>query len=122
MTRGNRCPFDTAVAVNLPQYRQETLKFELCDSLIATLQLITDNQQAQIITLENRLQTLQELNTAATAELDRKTKVNMDLFFEHQKLGIAYAKEKTWFKRNGRWVAFSAGIVAGSVATYYIVR
>ena len=122
MKYGDRCPFDTAVAINIGQYRNETLKFDLCDSLITALQIITDNQRQQISTFQNRVINLQELNIAYESEIERKSKVNADLFIEYQKMSMAYAKERTWFKRNGKWFAFGAGIVIGGIGTYYIVR
>jgi len=122
MKRGDRCPFDTAVSINIGQYRLETQKFDLCDSLIAACNLVTYNLSEQVTTFESRVINLQELNSAYEAEINRKTKVNNDLFIEYQKLSMAYAREKTWLKKNGKWIAFGAGLIGGAIGTYYIVR
>jgi len=120
MTRGQRMPFDTAVAINLPQYRLETVKFDICDSLIAALVLITDNQSKQIFTLEKRVLNLQELNAVCDAEIARKTKVNTDLYIEYQKLSIANAKMQKWHRK--KWIPFSIGVAAGTATTYMIFK
>ena len=122
MTKGQRSPFDTAVAINIGQYRVETMKFDLCDSLITTLQSITDNQQKQILTLEGRVSNLQILNGTYEMELERKALVNNQLLMEYDRLNKAYSKERTWFKRNGKWLWFGAGIIVGGTATYYVIR
>jgi len=122
MTKGQRSPFDTAVAVNIRQYRAETLKFDLCDSLITALQLITDNQNKQILILEKRVENLRELTAAYEAEITRKNAVNVDLMNEYGRLSKAYGKERTWLKRNGKWLWFGAGIIVGGTVTYYVVK
>jgi hypothetical protein len=122
MKKGSRCPFDAAVAVNLPQYRVESDKIDLCDSLILELNSMMNNLEKQIAVFENKCLNLNELNTAYENELIRKTKLNTDLFIEYQKLSIAYAKEKTWLKKNGKWFAFGAGVIVGIVGTHYIIN
>ena len=122
MTKGQRSPFDTAVAVNLPQYRLETLKFDLCDSLITALQSITDNQNKQIFLLEERVENLRELTAAYEAQITRKNAVNVDLMNEYGRLSKSYAKERTWFKRNGKWLCFGVGVAVGGTITYYIIK
>jgi len=122
MTKGQRLPFDTAVAINIVQYRAETMKFDLCDSLITTLQSITDNQQKQILTLEGRVSNLQELNGMFESELERRALVNERLLIEYHKLSRAYDKGRTWFKKNGKWIAFGAGVAVGAVGAYYILK
>ena len=122
MTKGQRSPFDTAVAVNIGQYRAETLKFDLCDSLITALQLITDNQSNLVSTLEKQVINLQELNAAYETEIERKNAVNVDLMNEYSRLSKAYSKERKWFKRNGKWLCFGVGVTVGGVVTYYIIK
>jgi len=122
MFKGDRCPFDTAVAVNVKQYRAETMKFDLCDSLITSLSNIVDNQEQQISTLERKALNLQILNGAYELEIERKTLVNNKLFVEYDKLNKAYANEQRWIKRNGIWFYFGAGFFIGTATTYYILK
>ena len=122
MTRGQRLPFDTAVAVNIVQYRAETMKFDLCDSLITALSHIVDNQNKQISILEGRVSNLQEFNSMFESEIARKALVNNNLLIEYNRLSKAYDKERTWFKRNGKWVYIGIGFAAGAVITHYIIN
>jgi hypothetical protein len=115
MKKGQRCPFDTAVAINIGQYRLETLKFDLCDSLVATF-------EAQLATFEREVATLREMNTNCETEIIRKNTVIEAYRIEYDIINKAYAREKTWFRKNEWWVGFGVGVVAGSVATYYIIR
>jgi len=121
MMKGQRLPFDTAVAVNIGQYRAETLKFDMCDSLITALSHIVDNQQKQVLTLEGRVSNLLILNGMYELELERRALVNEKLLIEYHKLSKAYDKERTWIKRNGKWIAFGVGVAIGA-GTYYILK
>jgi len=122
MIKGQRNPFDTAVAISIPQYRLETLKFDLCDSIIAALNMIVGNQEYLIKTLEKRVLNLQQLNELYEEEVERKVVMNEQLLNEYRNLNIAFQKQNTWLKKNGAWVAFGVGFVAGSVATYYVIK
>jgi len=122
MIKGQRNPFDTAVAISIPQYRLETLKFDLCDSLITALNQIVGNQEKLIYTLEKRVSNLNELNRGYIGELERKNIITEDLSNKYKTLWKLYEKENRWIKKNGAWVAFGAGLVAGSVATYYVIK
>jgi len=55
-------------------------------------------------------------------ELERKALVNNQLLMEYDKLNKAYSKERTWLKRNGKWLWFGAGIVVGGTVTYYVIK
>jgi hypothetical protein len=117
MIKGQRCPFDTAVAVNIGQYRLETLKFDLCDSLIVALNLIVDNQEQQISTLQRHFDNLYEATQLYRSELNRKTELNRKLLLEYDKL-----YQKTWLKKNGKWIAFGVGFAAGAAVTYHVIK
>lgn len=115
MTKGQLCPFDSAVAVRLDVYRLETKKLNLGDTIINNLK-----QQLALNT-----KTIQELNTQIYLRnemllIKDKQISDKDRTIELLSTNFYIKPKDTWFKRNERIIYFIGGIITGGGIIYLV--
>lgn len=115
MTKGQLCPFDSAVAVRLDVYRLETSKLNLGDTIINNLK-----QQLALNT-----KTIQELNTQIYLRnemllIKDKQISDKDRTIELLSTNFYIKPKDTWFKRNERTIYFIGGIITGGGIIYLV--
>ena len=116
MTKGQLCPFDSAVAVRLDVYRLETRKLNLGDTIINNLkqQLALNTKTIQELDIQIYLRNeMLLIKDKQISDKDRTIELLSTNF---------YIKPKdTWFKRNERIIYFIGGIITGG-GIIYLVR
>lgn len=115
MTKGQLCPFDSAVAVRLDVYRLETRKLNLGDTIINNLK-----QQLALNT-----KTIQELDTQIYLRnemllIKDKQIADKDRTIELLSTNFYIKPKDTWFKRNERTIYFIGGIITGGGIIYLV--
>lgn len=115
MTKGQLCPFDSAVAVRLDVYRLETRKLNLGDTIINNLK-----QQLALNT-----KTIQELDTQIYLRnemllIKDKQISDKDRTIELLSTNFYIKPKDTWFKRNERTIYFIGGIITGGGIIYLV--
>ncbi len=115
MTKGQLCPFDSAVAVRLDVYRLETRKLNLGDTIINNLK-----QQLALNT-----KTIQELDTQIYLRnemllIKDKQISDKDRTIELLSTNFYIKPKDTWFKRNERIIYFIGGIITGGGIIYLV--
>ncbi len=115
MTKGQLCPFDSAVAVRLDVYRLETRKLNLGDTIINNLK-----QQLALNT-----KTIQELDTQIYLRnemllIKDKQISDKDRTIELLSTNFYVKPKDTWFKRNERTIYFIGGIITGGGIIYLV--
>lgn len=115
MTKGQLCPFDSAVAVRLDVYRLETRKLNLGDTIINNLK-----QQLALNT-----KTIQELDTQIYLRnemllIKDKQISDKDRTIELLSTNFYIRPKDTWFKRNERTIYFIGGIITGGGIIYLV--
>ena len=115
MTKGQLCPFDSAVAVRLDVYRSETRKLNLGDTIINNLK-----QQLALNT-----KTIQELDTQIYLRnemllIKDKQISDKDRTIELLSTNFYIKPKDTWFKRNERIIYFIGGIITGGGIIYLV--
>ena len=115
MTKGQLCPFDSAVAVRLDIYRLETRKLNLGDTIINNLK-----QQLALNT-----KTIQELDTQIYLRnemllIKDKQISDKDRTIELLSTNFYIKPKDTWFKRNERTIYFIGGIITGGGIIYLV--
>ena len=115
MTKGQLCPFDSAVAVRLDVYRLETRKLNLGDSIINNLKRQLSLHSQSIESLNTRLYLNTEMLNIKDMQIAEKDKT-IELLTTN-----FYIKPKdTWFKRNERTIYFIGGMVLGGTGIFLI--
>lgn len=115
MTRGQVCPFDSAVAMQIDTYRLESRKINLADTIIANLKeqlLVKDKIVTSLqnrIVLRDRMIDLKELQLL---DKDKTIELLSKFYIE--------PKEPTWWESNKDIILFSGGIVVGG-SIFYIL-
>ena len=116
ITGGQECPFDTAVAIQINQYRVESESFNLCDSLIYDYQeyAISLERQSEIqdsLLAINKIKIKEKDNIISSkSELNNKLFIAYNVLYEE-----ATRKKKIWQRPE-----FFIGI--GTVIGYIIGR
>ena len=115
MTKGQLCPFDSAVAVRLDIYRLETRKLNLGDTIINNLK-----QQLAL-----NAKTIQELDTQIYLRnemllIKDKQISDKDRTIELLSTNFYIKPKDTWFKRNERTIYFIGGIITGGGIIYLV--
>lgn len=108
MTRGQLCPFDSAVAIRLDVYRLETQKLNLADTIINNLkaQLILNTQIVE--ELNKQLSFKNEIINIKDLQIADKDKT-----IESLTLGFYLQPKESWFKRNEKFLYFIGGLITG---------
>lgn len=115
MTKGQLCPFDTAVAIHVNTYRLESRKLNLGDGLISNLKEQLKVSMQVNASLSNQLDMNKEMLKVREQQLEMKNK-QMDLLINNY-----YPKPKdSWFRRNEKTIYFVGGIITGGLVVYVI--
>lgn len=116
MLKGERNPFDTAVAIHIDTYRLESKKFSLADTLIKSLKeqlvLSKEIEEQQGIRINNLL----SIQAIMKEQLDEKN-LTINRLTEMYK-----PKEETWWKRNQHTIYFIGGLLTGGGTVYLITK
>lgn len=116
MLKGERNPFDTAVAIHIDTYRMETEKFNLADILIKSLkqQLVlseeVERQQGM------RIVNLLEIRTVMEEQLAERARTIEQLTEMYR------PPDPTWWERNRHNVFFIGGVVTGGGVAYLLMK
>ncbi len=115
MTKGQLCPFDTAVAIRIDTYRLETRKLNLGDTIINNLK-----QQLALNT-----KTIQELDTQIylrneMLKIKDQQIADKDKTIELLAISFYIKPEESWFKRNQKVIYFIGGTVLGGTGVFLI--
>lgn len=117
LTLGQRCPFDTAVAVQIKTYRLESLKFQKGDSLISILKSRIQVSDSISADLKIRLMYSQSLVGLKNEELAVKIQT-----IETLKKELQYKPKTTWWDRNQKYVYFAAGFVTSGAVIHFATK
>lgn len=108
MSKGERCPFDTAVAIHIDTYRLESRKMKLADTMIvnlsdqvASLEGITGNLHLQLSFAADKIQ-LKEKEIRVKQE-------TIDALLRQ----MEYQPQPSWWERNHKPVLFIGGVGVG---------
>lgn len=115
MTRGQLCPFDTAVAIHVDTYRMESRKLNLADSVIANLQARLDVSIEATATLQSRLELDRELLKVREQQLAIKNKQMEALIANY-----TIKPKDTWWTRNERTIYLVGGMIGGGIIVYML--
>lgn len=114
------CPFDSAVAVHLPAYRLETLKFKSCDSIVACVDSMVRSYEMRIGHYEYALNYSYSLYEHEKAAVAIKEETIARLNDYNRDLNHALTSEERRNRRKWWWIA--GGVVVGGVVGYLIGR
>ncbi len=115
MTRGQLCPFDTAVAIHVDTYRMESRKLNLADSVIANLQARLDVSLEATAALQNRLELDRELLKVREQQIAMKNKQMEALIANY-----TIKPKDTWWTRNERTIYLVGGMIGGGIIVYML--
>lgn len=115
MTRGQLCPFDTAVAIHVDTYRMESRKLNLADSVITNLQARLDVSIEATASLQNRLELDQELLKVREQQIAMKNKQMEALIANY-----TIKPKDTWWTRNERTIYLVGGMIGGGIIVYML--
>lgn len=120
MTHGERCPFDTSVAIQIDTYRLESLKMKLADSLINSLTYQVQLSDSISYTLQKQLALSAIKGRIKEEELNTKQETIDKLLKQ-----LEYKPEPTWWDKYHKPAIFVGGVVVGiggSILLLKIVR
>lgn len=115
MTKGQLCPFDSAVAVRLDVYRLETRKLNLGDTIINNLKLQLALNTKTIQELDTQIYLRNEMLLIKDKQISDK-----DRTIELLSTNFYIKPKDTWFKRNERIIYFIGGIITGGGIIYLV--
>ncbi len=115
MTRGQLCPFDSAVAIHIDTYRLETMKLSLADSMIFNLESQLDVNIQANLSLKNQLELNKEMLKVREQQLEMKNR-QMDALIANYHV----KPPETWWTRNHKKVCFIGGLITGGVIVYMV--
>lgn len=90
--KGDLVPYDSAVIVNLPVYRQESVKFVLADSLISQQSLEISRLKVEISLISAKCDVLESNNEAYSEVLMRQSGLNAEMQSTLNDLSLSMAK------------------------------
>lgn len=117
MLKGQRCPFDSAVAIHIDTYRLESKKLNLADTIISNLkhQLLVKDELNLV--LQNKVNIHIQMLELKDSQLADKDKT-IELLHRYYKK----PKEPTWWDSNINIVLFSGGFVLGGSLLYILLK
>jgi len=115
MTKGQLCPFDSAVAVRLDVYRLETRKLNLGDTIINNLKQQLALNTKTIQELDAQIYLRNEMLLIKDKQISDK-----DRTIELLSTNFYIKPKDTWFKRNERIIYFIGGIITGGGIIYLV--
>lgn len=115
MTKGQLCPFDSAVAVRLDVYRLETRKLNLGDTIINNLKQQLALSTKTIQELDNQIYLRNEMLLIKDKQISDK-----DRTIELLSTNFYIKPKDTWFKRNERIIYFIGGVITGGGIIYLV--
>lgn len=117
MMKGDKCPFDSAVAVEISTYRLESSKFDACDIVIklsgeriSVLDSIITNQSQSIMIKDKLLSTKEE---------ELRIKQNTIIQLTTQIQGIP---KNTWWRKNQKYFYIASGFITGGAIVYFLKK
>lgn len=116
ITKGQLCPFDSAVAVRLDVYRLETRKLNLGDTIINNLkeQLAISAQSVDALNTQLTLRgEMLKIKDQQIADKDGTIELLTKNFY--------LKPDESWLKRNEKIIYFIGGLVAGG-GIFYIAK
>ena len=115
MTKGQLCPFDTAVAVRIDTYRLETRKLNLGDTIINNLKSQLALSAEKVASLNSQLSFRNEMLKIKDQQIADKDKT-----IELLTISFYIKPEESWFKRNQKVIYFIGGAVLGGAGVFLI--
>jgi hypothetical protein len=108
MTRGERCPFDSAVAIRLDVYRLEGRKMKLADTLITNLSYRAGIAEEMTVSLNRQLAYATGLLQVKEDVIFTKEATIRELLKQ-----MSYVPERSWWEKNNKPVLFIGGVAVG---------
>jgi hypothetical protein len=118
MGRGQTNPFDSAVAIHLPEYRKIRIKVLTADSLIQKLNIEINELTDFVIKSEQAKQILIEINDRHQKTIADKDKSIKGLHHDFNELLHQCNKKSVWW--NSRGAHFGGGAIASLVVIYVV--
>lgn len=112
LTKGQRCPYDTAVAIKIDTYRTETLKMETADSVIFRKSLEIAELRQFVLKSNKLFATQAEMYAQAITHIEIKDNTILELSNNFDNLMKTCNTKENWFKRNKLAVGFFTGFIA----------
>lgn len=116
MTKGERNPFDSAVAIRIDVYRTETLKMELADELIDNLNLQVRDYDKMVSSLSHRI-SLSDSILLVKDEIIRNKQLTINALLEK----VEYKPTKNWWEKNSKPILFISGLSVGITGAILVV-
>ena len=116
MTKGQLCPFDTAVAIRIDTYRLETRKLNLGDTIINNLKSQLALSTEKVESLNSQLSFRNEMLKIKDQQLEDKDKT-----IELLTISFYIKPDESWFKRNEKIIYFVGGLITGG-GIFYLVK
>jgi len=108
----DKCPFDTAVAIQINTYRAESRKLSLADSILSNFDKQIVEYKILNTQKDSALMFLYRINLLSDKEIDQKNRTINDLSSTFDKIVELNKKQNTWFNRNKLAIGFVSGIIA----------
>jgi len=115
MVMGEKCPFDTAVAIQITTYRMESKKMVMADSLISNMKLRIINCDSLRLLYFNNNNANISLLSIKTEEIKSK-----NITINRLKNELQYKQESNWWLRNKKYFVFVSGFISGGAVIHFI--
>lgn len=115
LLKDQKCPFDTAVGIQIKTYRMESKKMILGDSLIKNLKYqlqLSDSIQA-CLSRDSRVSV--QINGTLEETLKYRT-----LSIKMLELKLSLQPKDTWFNRNQKYIYFAAGFITSGAIIHFL--
>ena len=121
LRKGEKCPYDTAVAVRIDVYRIESQKLTICDQFINQQNKEIDSLKSFISNSEKIFIEQNNLYQLSLNHLSEKEKTIKELSENFDNLNALCSKKPSWINRNQFLIGLTTGI-ATTLLTIKIAR
>jgi hypothetical protein len=117
LRKGEKCPYDTAVATKIDVWRLESAKLTKADSLINQQNREIDSLKTFIISSEKIFAHQHQMYNLCLDNNEAKSRTIADLNKNFENLLAVCNKPKSWFERN----KFAVGLITGLSSSFIIL-
>lgn len=110
LLKGEASPYDSAVAIEINRYRQETVKLRTAETVIESLQEEVELQKLTSIKYKELAEQRSLSIDLLQREVERKDKLNQKLV-DDSIAGLEKALNRKWFEKPEIWVGVAVAVI-----------